>query len=88
MKGCCKDNDTTCCGQGMCCGSDTCCQVNMGESERTIRGAIAAVTLLLGLIGRRSLIGKVLIVKGGLIGATAVTGFCPFYHLLGIKAPK
>lgn len=82
MKGCCTDNDTTCCRNG------TCCQVNMGESERTIRGAFAVVALLIGLIGRRSLIGKVLIVKGAVIGATAVTGFCPFYHLLGIRAPK
>ena len=60
---------------------------NMGAFDRRLRGfVIAPLAIVLGLIaGTGTVWGIVPLVVAGIMLATAVTGFCPTYTLLGIS---
>lgn len=53
---------------------------HMGQTDRTIRGVIGVVVILLGVAGNSwwGAIGLVPLL-------TSLTGFCPLYTLLGIS---
>jgi hypothetical protein len=59
---------------------------NMGAFDRVLRAVVvapAAIAVALTL-GAGTLVGIVLFVVAGIMLATAVSGFCPAYTLLGI----
>ena len=59
---------------------------NMGVLDRGLRGfVIAPVAIVVAfLLGAGTIAGIVLFVVAGIMLATAVTGYCPNYTLLGI----
>ena len=60
---------------------------NMGALDRGLRAFVvvpAAIVLAL-LVGASTVAGIVLLVVAGIMVATAGTGFCPTYVLLGIS---
>ncbi len=52
---------------------------NVGTVDRAARGVFAVVFLVLGAFKAQSLLGKVLLGLGALLGATAAVGTCPAY---------
>lgn len=59
---------------------------NMGRFDRGVRLVIGV--LLLGLFGAVPSPWRYITLVGLVFLATAFTGFCPLYHLLGIRRPK
>jgi hypothetical protein len=59
---------------------------NMGTRDRLLRGLVVAPTALTvaGLVGATSLLGLALLAAAAVMVATAATGFCPLYVLLGV----
>lgn len=58
---------------------------NMGRLDRAVRLVLGV--LLLGLFGAVSAPWRYATLLGLVLLATAFTGFCPLYHLLGIRRP-
>jgi hypothetical protein len=62
---------------------------NMGNIDRALRIAIAAVLVFLfvqGTIG--GTLGIVLMVLSGVFVLTSLVGMCPLYRLVGVKTCK
>ena len=57
---------------------------NEGSLDRAARGLFALVFLTLGIAKSRSLVGKLFIGLGILLGVTAATGTCPAYQATGV----
>ena len=57
---------------------------NEGSLDRAARGLFALVFLTLGIAKSRSLVGKLFIGLGILLGVTAATGTCPAYLATGV----
>ena len=59
---------------------------NMGRIDRLIRAAVVAPVLVVAasLMGVTTVVGIVLLVVAAVMLATAATGFCPLYRLLGV----
>ena len=57
---------------------------NEGSLDRAARGLFALVFLTLGIAKSRSLVGKLFIGLGILLGVTAATGTCPAYLTTGV----
>lgn len=67
-------------------------QTNVGNPDRIIR-VIAAVAALIAafVLGIGTIGGVLLLVVAGILGVTAVVGFCPLYRVMGMStcpAPK
>jgi hypothetical protein len=60
---------------------------NMGTLDRSLRSfVVAPVAIVLALVlGAGTVAGIILFVAAGIMLATALTGFCPTYTLLGIS---
>ena len=60
---------------------------NMGKVDRGLRAFTVAPVAVAGglLLGAGTLAGIVLFVVAGIMLATATTGFCPTYTVLGIS---
>ena len=60
---------------------------NMGKLDRGLRAFVVAPVAVVAslLLGAGTVAGVVLFVVAGIMLATAVTGFCPTYTLLGIS---
>jgi hypothetical protein len=60
---------------------------NMGRLDRGLRGFIVAPTALAVafVVGAGTAGGIILLVVGGIMLATAATGYCPNYTLVGIS---
>lgn len=60
---------------------------NMGTFDRGLRvfAVVPAAIVVAFLIGAGTVIGIVLFAFAGLMLATAATGFCPTYTLLGVS---
>lgn len=61
--------------------------VNMGGLDRGLRAfVVAPVAIVMAtLVGAGTLAGVILFAVAGIMLATAVTGFCPTYTVLGIS---
>lgn len=68
-------------------------KTNESSRDRIVRAtgsALLAFTALAGP-GPKTSVGKVLLGIAGVLGTTAVTGFCPLYRIAGVStcdAPK
>ena len=61
-------------------------KMNMGNADRIIRIAIAAVVVGLFLANIvTGTLGIILLVAAGIFVLTGFVGFCPLYTLVGIK---
>ena len=60
---------------------------NMGALDRALRAfVVAPLAIVLALIvGAGTVAGVILLIVGGIMLATAATGFCPNYVWLGIS---
>jgi hypothetical protein len=60
---------------------------NMGTLDRALRAFIVAPVAIVAafVVGAGTLVGVILFVVAGIMLATAVTGYCPTYTLLGIS---
>ena len=60
---------------------------NMGTLDRILRAAIVAPAAIVVafVVGAGTVAGVALFVVGGVMLATAATGFCPTYTLVGIS---
>lgn len=59
---------------------------NVGPTDKTIRFVLALVAAVFAfLAGIASALGIVLLVVGVVLAATAFTGFCPIYRVLGLS---
>lgn len=59
---------------------------NMGRIDRSIRLLVAAGAVAgSGVLGFSTAGGIVLLVVAAVMAATAASGYCPIYQLLGIK---
>lgn len=62
---------------------------NMGNADRVIRVAVAAIVLVLYFTGTiTGTLGIVLLVLAAVFVATAFVGFCPLYLPFGIRTRK
>ncbi len=61
-------------------------QKNMGRTDRSLRALVAVGAVVAsGLLGSPTAWGIVLLVVAAVMAVTAASGYCPIYHLLGIK---
>jgi hypothetical protein len=60
---------------------------NMGALDRGLRAFVVAPAAIVAafIVGAGTIAGVVLFVVAGIMLATAATGFCPTYTLLGIS---
>ncbi len=59
---------------------------NVGSRDKQLRLVGAAVAVIAAfVIGIGSVVGIILALVGVVLGATAVTGFCPLYRVLGLS---
>lgn len=59
---------------------------NVGTTDKTIRLVLALVAAVFAFVaGLSTALGIVLLVVGGVLAATAFTGFCPIYRVFGIS---
>ena len=60
--------------------------VNMGVLDRRLRGIVVApvAVIVAFLVGLGSVAGIVLLVVAVIMAATALSGICPLYRVLGI----
>lgn len=56
---------------------------NEGTLDRRIRGGLAAVLAIAGLRAHKKAKKVALLGAATFVGATAITGFCPAYQILG-----
>lgn len=61
-------------------------QKNLGRTDRSLR-ALIAVGAVAGsaVLGFSTAWGIVLLVAAAIMAMTAASGYCPIYHLVGIK---
>jgi uncharacterized membrane protein len=62
--------------------------MNMGKLDRIIRGIIGVALILVALLAMDGAWQIVLIVLGGILGGTALSGFCPLYVPFHISTKK
>lgn len=61
-------------------------QKNMGRTDRSLRALIAVGAVAgSGVLGFSTAWGIVLLVVAAVMAMTAASGYCPIYHLVGIK---
>jgi hypothetical protein len=59
---------------------------NVGSTDKIVRLVLALVAVVFAFIaGIATALGIVLLVVGVVLAATAVTGFCPLYRVLGMS---
>ena len=59
---------------------------NVGSTDKIVRVVLALAAFVFAFVtGIGSVLGIVLIVVGVVLAATAVTGFCPIYRVLGMS---
>ena len=59
---------------------------NVGSTDRIVRVVLALAALVFAFVtGIDSALGIVLLVVGVVLSATALTGFCPIYRVLGMS---
>ena len=60
--------------------------VNMGVFDRRLRGFVVApvAVIVAFLVGLGSIAGIVLLVVAVIMAATALSGICPLYRVLGV----
>jgi hypothetical protein len=63
-------------------------KINEGTIDRTIRGVVGVILLIVGLVVVKGTIGIVLDVLGGILLVTGIVGFCPLYTLFGVSTCK
>ncbi len=62
---------------------------NEGTTDRTVRGIVGALLLILGATQLLSgVLGVIAIVVGIVLLVTAAVGFCPIYRMLGMSTCK
>jgi uncharacterized membrane protein len=62
--------------------------MNMGKLDRIIRGIIGVALILVALLAMDGAWQIVLIVLGGILVGTALSGFCPLYVPFHISTKK
>lgn len=64
-------------------------KINMGNTDKIVRVAAAAIIAVLFLTGVvKGTLGIVLLIIAVVLAATSLTGFCPLYSLLRINTRK
>jgi hypothetical protein len=59
---------------------------NVGSTDKIVRLVLAVVAFAFAFVtGLGTALGIVLVVVGLVLGATAVTGFCPIYRVFGMN---
>jgi hypothetical protein len=59
---------------------------NVGSTDKMVRVVLALAALVFAfVIGIGSAVGVVLLAAGVVLAATALTGFCPLYRVLGMS---
>ena len=59
---------------------------NVGSTDKIVRVVLALAAFVFAFVtGIASALGIVLLVVGVVLAATAVTGFCPIYRVLGMS---
>jgi hypothetical protein len=59
---------------------------NVGSTDKIIRLVLALVAVVFAFVtGIATALGIMLLVVGVVLAATAVTGFCPLYRVLGMS---
>lgn len=59
---------------------------NVGSTDKIVRVVLALAAFVFAFVtGLGSVLGIVLLVVGVVLGATALTGFCPIYRVLGMS---
>jgi hypothetical protein len=59
---------------------------NVGSTDKIVRVVLALAAAVLAFVtGIGSAMGIVLLVVGVVLAATALTGFCPIYRVLGVS---
>ena len=59
---------------------------NVGSTDKIVRVVLALAAFVFAFVtGIGSALGIVLLVVGVVLAATAVTGFCPIYRVLGMS---
>ena len=59
---------------------------NVGSTDKIVRVVLALGAVVLAFVaGIGSAMGIVLLVVGVVLAATALTGFCPIYRVLGMS---
>ena len=55
--------------------------------DRIIRVILGIILVIIGyiLLGSNEILGIILLMAGIVVSITGITGFCPFYALLGIS---
>jgi predicted RND superfamily exporter protein len=62
---------------------------NMGSTDRQIRGVVAVVLVIIAaVVGFGSVVGVLALAVAVVLGATAVSGFCPLYMPLQFDSHK
>ncbi len=59
--------------------------LNVGTTDRIIRGIVAVLALALGIFVVQGIPGIILIVVGLIAGVTAAVSFCPLWVVLGVN---
>jgi hypothetical protein len=59
---------------------------NVGSTDKMVRVVLALAAFVFAfVIGIGSAVGVVLLAAGVVLAATALTGFCPLYRVLGMS---
>jgi Inner membrane protein YgaP-like, transmembrane domain len=59
---------------------------NVGSTDKIVRLVLALAAVVFALVtGLGTALGIVLVVVGVVLAATAFTGFCPIYRVLGMS---
>ncbi|MGB9620955.1 MAG: YgaP family membrane protein [Brevinematia bacterium] len=63
-------------------------KVNESLLDRIIRAVLALILIVVGIFFTSGVLQIVLIVVGGILALTAITGFCLLYSIFGICTLK